>query len=142
MLNEIQNLSLSEYIQLSESTVPHEILYNQIKAADAVVIPSLREPFGIAAAEAMACGTPTVLTKVDGFCELVGCSNSAMMVAPANVDELASAIKFLLLNPVARKVIGQNGRQRVQDYFDIKTCANSWTIEFIKVIDQVRTLNN
>lgn len=142
LLNEIKNLSLSEYIQLSESTVPHEILYNQIKAADAVVIPSLREPFGIAAAEAMACGTPTVLTKVDGFCELVGCSNSAMMVAPANVDELASAIKILLLNPVARKVIGQNGRQRVQDYFDIKTCANSWTIEFIKVIDQVRTLNN
>lgn len=50
----------------------HDQLFPLIQAADAVVIPSLREPFGIAAAEAMLLGTPVVLTRVDGFVELGG----------------------------------------------------------------------
>ena len=64
--------------------MPHDQLFPLIQAADAVVIPSLREPFGIAAAEAMLLGTPVVLTRVDGFVELVGESEGALMVPPGD----------------------------------------------------------
>ena len=72
--------------------MPHGQLFPLIQSADAVVIPSLREPFGIAAAEAMLLGVPVVLTRVDGFLELVGDSEGAVMVSPNDPRGLAEAI--------------------------------------------------
>ncbi|MEY4766859.1 MAG: hypothetical protein RI907_3532 [Pseudomonadota bacterium] len=130
LLAEIEQLGLASRIWLSEATVPHEQLLAQIKSADAVVIPSLREPFGIAAAEAMACAAPTVLTKVDGFCELVGDSGGASMVAPADVDGLADAIEELIRDPSARMALGRSGQERIRQKFDIRSCAEAWANEF------------
>ena len=72
-------LGLTEAVEFAPP-MPHDQLFSLMQAADAVVIPSLREPFGIAAAEAMLLGVPVVLTRVDGFVELVGDSEGALMV--------------------------------------------------------------
>ncbi len=59
----------------------YDQLFPLIQSADDVVIPSLREPFRIAAAQAMLLGVPVVLTCGDGFVELVGDCEGALMAA-------------------------------------------------------------
>lgn len=84
----IESLNLENYFHLLDA-LPQDKLFLLIQSADAVVLPSLIEPFGIAAAEAMALGTPTVLTDIDGFKELVGDSNSALKVPVNDSSSLA-----------------------------------------------------
>jgi len=61
------------------------------KLADAVVIPSLYEPFGIVALEAMAAKTPLVASAVGGLSEIIG-EKEGLKVPPDNSDKLADAI--------------------------------------------------
>ena len=72
-------------------------------AADIMVAPSLYEPFGIMALEAMACGTPIVASKTGGLAETVldirkyGVLGTGLHVRPGSPRELADAIVDLLL---------------------------------------------
>jgi glycosyltransferase involved in cell wall biosynthesis len=114
----------------------HPDLFNLMLAADVVVLPSLREPFGIAAAEAMTTGVPVVLTKVDGFIELVGSSECALMVQPESPQELADAIRRLVTEPKFGTELGARGRRRILDNFDISVCAAAWRDQFLSVANQ------
>lgn len=53
--------------------------YNRL---DMFVCPSLREPFGLVALEAMACGLPTILADVDGLRETVPPISGAELLTP------------------------------------------------------------
>jgi len=114
--------------------MPHDHLFSIMQAADAVVIPSLREPFGIAAAEAMLLGLPVVLTRVDGFVELVGDSGGALMVAPNDPRGLAEAIWSLKSDPDLRRRVAERGRARIAENFEMSVCASNWARLFDRVI--------
>ena len=64
---------------------------NLLKAADVVVVPSLYEPFGIVALEAMAAKTPVVASDVDGLSELIR-DGEGVKVPPNNSEILAASI--------------------------------------------------
>ncbi|HEX7431525.1 MAG TPA: glycosyltransferase [Candidatus Limnocylindrales bacterium] len=66
-----------------------------MRAADVVVVPSRREPLGLAAVEALACGTPVVASAVGGLKEVVRDVETGLLIAPANPDALASALARL-----------------------------------------------
>jgi len=114
--------------------VPHSQLFPLIQSADAVVIPSLREPFGIAAAEAMLLGIPVVLTRVDGFLELVGDSGGAVMVSPNDPRGLAEAIWLLKSDPDLRWRVAERGRARIAENFEMSVCASKWARLFDRLI--------
>ncbi len=114
---------IEDQVQI-HNVIDHAILFPLIAAANAVVMPSLREPFGIAAAEAMILATPCILTAVDGFKELAG--DAALLVPPANPEAIADAILKLRDNPKFASELGLAGQRRVQDNFDISVCANRW----------------
>lgn len=129
----ISDCELDKVIRLNPP-LSHPSLFNLFLAADVVVLPSLREPFGIAAAEAMVTGMPVILTKVDGFVELVGDSDCALMVQPENPQELADAILRLMTEPSLASILGAKGRRRILDNFDIGHCASAWRDQFINVM--------
>jgi glycogen(starch) synthase len=71
-------------------------LRSAIHRAACVVIPSLYEPFGIVALEALAGGAPLIVADTGGLAELVGGSGSALLFEPGNAGELADRIELLL----------------------------------------------
>jgi len=67
-----------------------------IHRAGCVVIPSLYEPFGIVALEALAGGAPLIVADTGGLAELVGGTGSALLFEPGNAEDLAGCIERVL----------------------------------------------
>ncbi len=74
-------------------------LRDTIHRAACVVIPSLYEPFGVVALEALAGGAPLIVADTGGLAELVGGTGSALLFEPGNADQLADRIEQLLDDP-------------------------------------------
>lgn len=91
-----------------------------LKSWDLYVQPSVMEPFGVAAMEAMAAGLPVVATAAGGLPELVEEGRTGRLVPPANPTLLADRIAELLLNPEQRKTLGTAGRARVREKFSVQ----------------------
>lgn len=73
------------------------------KVADAAVFPSLYEPFGIVALEAMAAQCPVIVRDVGGLGEVVSHAVDGVTVYPDNPGSLAWGILHTLQDPVAAK---------------------------------------
>jgi glycosyltransferase involved in cell wall biosynthesis len=67
----------------------------QHKASDCFVLPSHYESFGISYVEALACGTPVIATRNGGSNDFVTDGNG-ILVAPRDVDQIASALDLML----------------------------------------------
>jgi glycogen synthase len=78
-----------------------------LAGASVFVLPSVVEPFGIAALEAMAAGVPTILSKTSGVAEV---TSGAFTVDFWDADEFASRIAELLEYPTLRVAMGEQGR--------------------------------
>jgi glycosyltransferase involved in cell wall biosynthesis len=86
-------------------------------AMDIVVVPSLFEPFGIVALEAMIQSRPVVASAVGGLTETVEDGVTGRLVPPGNPQRLAEALRDLVRSPATRIRMGQAGRKRVLDRF-------------------------
>lgn len=79
--------------------VSDEVRDRLFKVADVAVLPSLYEPFGIVALEAMAAKTPVVAAGVGGLAEVIVHNETGILVHPDNVDSLTWGILHTLLSP-------------------------------------------
>jgi len=80
-----------------------------------VVVPSLRETFGLVALEAMAAGTPVIAYNVDNLSDLVGEGGIVVPVAEGPAG-LWRAAQDLLKDPVAYETTSRAGYYRSRDY--------------------------
>ncbi|MAU81598.1 MAG: glycosyltransferase [Gordonia sp.] len=74
-----------------------------VSAASVFVLPSRREPFGLAALEARELGVPVVASAVDGLPEVLDWGRAGQLVPPEDVSGFTSVIDDLLSDPVYRK---------------------------------------
>ena len=88
---------------------------------DMVIMPSLRESFGIAALEAMAMKLPVVASRIGGLEEVVEHERTGLLVPPSDAAALAEAILRLAENPEMRRNMGEAGRHRVEEKFSIES---------------------
>ncbi len=90
--------------------------YKYIKHWRAFVLPSVSEPFGIAALEAMASGVPVVASKVGGLQDIITDKKNGLLVEPRNSDALAKVILQILENMALGAKLKQGGLLRVKDF--------------------------
>jgi glycosyltransferase involved in cell wall biosynthesis len=99
------------------STVPREDLVSLINAADLCVHPSMREPFGLAVVEEMACGKAVLAFNVDAMSEIIDNRVDGILVPPGSKDELTASILALLGNTEMTAKVGDAARQKVTAEF-------------------------
>jgi glycosyltransferase involved in cell wall biosynthesis len=100
-----------------------DVKWGAFRAAEAFVLPSHQENFGIVVAEAMACRTPVLITdKVNIWAE-VQASGGGLVASDdeAGVERLLR--EFLGLTPEARRRMGEAARQGFLDRFDVSAAA-------------------
>jgi len=90
----IRNLSLGHHIHL-EGAVSNERVVEIMAWADILVLPSVREDFGVVLLEAQASGLPIIASRVGGVPEATCESETALLVRSHSPEELASRIKTL-----------------------------------------------
>jgi D-inositol-3-phosphate glycosyltransferase len=85
-------------------------------AAEAVVVPSHYESFGMVALEAMACGTPVVASQVGGLAYLVQDGVTGYTVPFSDVKALADRLAELIKNPQLRDRLGLQAAAVAQEF--------------------------
>ncbi len=107
----IHELNLERNVSLL-GRVGDEDLHKLYVAARCHVHPAHYEGFGLPPLEAMACGTPTIVSNVSSLPEVVG--DAALMVNPDNWEELAVAMQRLLTDDELHAELREKGLQRAR----------------------------
>jgi glycosyltransferase involved in cell wall biosynthesis len=92
--------------RLTEEEVKH--IY---RIANVYVMPSVSEPFGITALEAISAGTPTIVSKTAGAAEAI---KNCLQVDFWDVDEMANKIISLFNYNVLHKTISNEGQKEIE----------------------------
>jgi glycosyltransferase involved in cell wall biosynthesis len=96
-----------------------------LDAADAFVLSSAWEGMPLVVGEAMAMEKPIVATDVGGVRELIG--DAGVLVPPKDSAALADAMLRIMQMPDGhRQAMGQAGRERIRQHFDMNTKAEEW----------------
>lgn len=110
-----QNIGLDDLVAFlgkrRQDTLPY-----YYSAADVVVLPSFYESFGMVALEAMACGTPVVVSQVGGLAFLVQDGDTGFTVPVDDPNALAERLTELLENPDLHQRMGKRAVEFAQDY--------------------------
>lgn len=94
--------------------IPEEDKPAIIKLARALVYPSFYEGFGFQSLEAMAVGTPCVVSQVTALPEVVG--DAGLLVDPYSVENLAGALNLILTDEPLRGRLVEKGAQRAKEF--------------------------
>jgi len=128
LLEIAENLGISDKLVFLDYIEELEYLYN---AASVFVLSSTYEPFGMTAVEAMACGTPAVVTDKGGLKYFLENGKDAMIVNPFDTRKLAKTIVTLLKDQRLYSAISRTGYHKAHSMFTWEMIANK-TLEIIR----------
>ena len=94
-----------------------------LKVADVCVFPSLYEPFGIVALEAMNIGTPVVVSDVGGLAEIIEHGKDGYKALPGHIDSLSWHIADLLHHPQKAKAMAKLAKEKTIHQYNWKQIA-------------------
>jgi L-malate glycosyltransferase len=100
---------------------PQDDIVSLLSSADVLLLPSAQESFGLAALEAMACGTPVVASNVGGLPEVIENGQSGFLHPPDDVAGMAASAARLLTDTALHARIASASRKRVVDRFCVGT---------------------
>ncbi|MCM3765284.1 glycosyltransferase family 4 protein [Neobacillus niacini] len=95
-----------------------------IAGSQLIVIPSLYEPFGIAALESMILGKPTIVSNTGGMKGIIKHLQTGLLMNPGDPESMIQQIQFLKENPIIAKEIGLKGREIVKSLYGWKRIAS------------------
>ena len=94
-----------------------------MSAFDLLVVPSVKEPLGLVAAEALAAGTPVIASRTGGLPEIVQHEKSGILVPSRNPAKIAEAVIRLAGDPDLRQSMGEHGKTfAFQQFENAKLC--------------------
>ena len=106
--------------------VPFDTLKVFYTTASAFIFPSLYEGFGLPPLEAMASGTPVVVSNASSLSEAV--AEAAMIINPENVFDIARGIREVLLDEALRAQLIRSGFEQVKHFSWRRTATEVLTV--------------
>ena len=121
ILNLIKKMDIEKNIILKEP-VPRNELPDYIKAADCVIVPSLTEGFGFAAAESIAMKKPVVASNTTSLPEII--SGKYVLVKPASPEAIAVGVEMVYnkkynVKPIKRFIWDDNIKRYLKVYKEL-----------------------
>lgn len=95
---------------------PYQPVEEALSALDVFAFPSLWEPFGLAALEAMSCGLPLVASRVGGLPEFIEHKYSGLLVPPGDAKALAAALRQLYEDEPLRQRLAEGARHAADGF--------------------------
>jgi UDP-glucose:(heptosyl)LPS alpha-1,3-glucosyltransferase len=96
-------------------------------AADAYVGPSLEDAYGLPVLEAMACGLPVLASSQAGVSEIIDDGlNGIILRNPRNTQELLSALRRLITDPLLCRQLGDKAARTAQDHTWARNAQSAW----------------
>ncbi|MGA7159590.1 MAG: glycosyltransferase family 1 protein [Bacteroidota bacterium] len=120
----MNNLGISKKVR-SLGRISNEDLILAYNSAEMFVLPSLYEGFGLPALEAMASGTPVVVSNAGSLPEIVG--NAAIVCESGNHGMFADAMMNLHRNPALKEEMIKKGKERSRSF--------SWQVTAKKTLE-------
>jgi glycogen(starch) synthase len=105
--------------------VGDEDLRALVHRAGCVVIPSLYEPFGVVALEALAAGAPLIVARTGGLAELIVDTDAGLTFEPGNPEDLAHAVEKVLRDPELAHQLTTNARRLIETKYAWTAVAKS-----------------
>lgn len=132
---EVQALSCAADVRFTGYAPAHDLpaLYS---AADAFAFPSLYEGFGLPVIEAMACGTPTLISNTPALAEVAG--DAALLVDPRNIASISQGLERLLNDDALRTLMRERGLKQA-GAFSWRRTALQTLAAYQAVLDQEAT---
>jgi len=115
--------------------VPDELLVPYYQQAQLFVLPSIFEPFGITALEAMACGRAVVASKFGGIRDVISSGENGLLIDPSGTSEFADAMIMLLKDRRLAENMGQQGHKTVHRYFSWQAIAEKYIAFYEKFMN-------
>jgi len=107
------------------------------RAADVFVLPSAREAHPLALLEAMACGLPSIATRLPGATDAIIKDGVDGRLVPVDDEEaLADALSGLLADRGVAGAMGVRARETVLDRYDISKTAEKWLAAYHTVLNR------
>lgn len=102
------------------------------------VFPSLYEPFGIVALEAMSASKPVIVSDVGGLSEIVISGKTGLKIRPNNVYDLIDALSYILNNEGVAHSMGKAGKEYVFKNYTWDKISKSTINIYEKVLAEYR----
>lgn len=106
---------------------PHEMLSTYFRAADACVVPSHSESFGLVALEAAACAVPVVAAAVGGLTTIVQDGETGYLVESRDPADFAKPLAAILEDPQLAARLGRRAAARSKAYTWRRAGAGLWS---------------
>ena len=107
--------------------------FRLLQISDLYVSTSQHEGFGIVFLEAMICGLPIICYDNGGQTDFLRDGETGYLVPLNNVDLFKSRCELLMANPELRKIMRDNNRRLVKDFY-IEKCASTYENAFRQVL--------
>jgi len=125
-------------------------------SSDILLSPTGSEGFNMPLIEAMACEMPVITTSLPNHLEILG-RDTALFVKPKIItgwadkhtqlkvpssNDLYDALKYLVENPEEMKIMGELGRGRAVEKYDLTKIANKWIQLMTDLIPEIYSMIN
>ena len=129
----IQELGLGERVRLV-GTLGEDEVARLLDSADAFVLAStgLGEAWPVSVMEAMATGMPVVVSIIGATPEMITSGEDGLLIPQGDREALAAAFTSLARDPALRRRLGENGRRRAREQFDVRGTAG-------RLLDAIRS---
>ena len=113
----------------------YEDLYGLLNALDLYILSSHLESAPLGVMEAMAAGLPVIATDAGGTGEIIINGEDGYLVPPRDPEEMARAMKKIIVSPDAASNMAQKGKQKIYNYYSFDRMIEDYRNLYREMLD-------